>query len=302
MKNGFLYDWATARSSMRPTSSSSEGGLPRPKFFLVRVLIYFAVWIGVARFFTGQSLAQDDDQDKARTLKMQRAAGICIILFGLATTFAAFDFLMSLNAEWFSTMYGVYFFAGAFWSSLATLALPTMWLEKRGELKGVVTSEHYHDIGKLMFAFTFFWSYVAFSQFMLYWYADIPEETHWFNYRMWGDWNGFSMLLLVRALRHPDPRALSRHVKRNRSVLAAGRCTPGVPLRGPVLERDARARERLPAGTRPTPAFRSALMDLTAMIGVGGLFAFGFLKTLDGKPALAIGDPRLPESMAFQNI
>jgi hypothetical protein len=211
--------------------------------------------------------------------------------------------MMSLNAEWFSTMYGVYMFAGAFWSSLATLALLTMWLEKRGQLKGVVTSEHYHDIGKLMFAFTVFWSYVAFSQFMLYWYADIPEETYWFNYRVWGDWNGFALLLLVGHFAIPLLGLMSRHVKRNRSVLAAWAvyCLVFhfVDLYWNVMPEMVNG---VPGGDPATTGPQFSLMDLTAMIGVGGLFAFAVLKRIDGKPALAIGDPRLPESMAFQNI
>ena len=136
----WIYDWADRKFVEAHELIQHKAGYLNAKFFLIRVIAYFAVWIGVARFFSGQSLAQDVDQDKSRTLKMQGRSGICMIAFGLTLTFAMFDFMMSLNAEWFSTMYGVYMFAGAFWSSLATLALLTMWLEKRGQLKGVVTS------------------------------------------------------------------------------------------------------------------------------------------------------------------
>jgi len=310
MGESWIYDWADeifvwgdGASAPGHELIQHKAGYLNPQFFLIRVLVYFAVWIGVSRFFSGQSLAQDDDQDPARTLKMQGRSGICMIAFGLTLTFAMFDFMMSLNAEWFSTMYGVYMFAGAFWSSLATLALLTMWLEKRGQLKGVVTVEHYHDIGKLMFAFTVFWSYVAFSQFMLYWYADIPEETHWFHYRMWGDWNGFATLLLVGHFAIPLLGLMSRHVKRNRSVLAAWAvyCLVFhfVDLYWNVMPELVNG---VPGGDPATTGPQFSLMDLTAMVGVGGLFAFAVLKRIDGKPALAIGDPRLPESMAFQNI
>lgn len=272
-------------------------------FFAARICLYFAIWVGLSRFFSGQSLAQDDDQDPNRTLTMQRRSGVSIILAALATTFAAFDLSMSLNAEWFSTMYGVYFFAGCMFSFLSVLALSTMWLEKRGNLKNVVSIEHYHDIGKLLFAFTFFWSYVAFSQFMLYWYADIPEETHWFHYRMWGEWNGFSVLLVAGHFLIPMLGLMSRHVKRRRNVFAAW-CVyclvfHFVDLYWNVMpEMVNGVGQGDPATTGP--AF--GLIDITAMVGVGGLFLFGFLRKLDGKPALAIGDPRLPESLAFQNV
>lgn len=316
----FIYDWANSHSSYVEGSEliQHKAGYLNGPFFLGRIVLYFLIWIGVARFFAGQSRAQDEDQDPARTLKMQRRSGVAIILFGLATTFAAFDMMMSLNAEWFSTMYGVYFFAGAFWSSLATLALATMWLEKRGQLQGVVTKEHYHDIGKLMFAFTFFWSYVAFSQYMLYWYADISEETMWFKYRTeaptadmgiaGNGWMNFGILLLVGHFLIPMLGLLSRHVKRRRNVLAAW-CVYVLVFHFvdlywnimPEAINGAHATGDLGlASPYQGPDF--GLIDITAMAGVAGIFVFGFLKSLDGKSALAIGDPRLEESMAFQNV
>jgi len=302
-KGDFLYDWANDDFMEAHGPIRHKAGYLNGPFFFVRLIAYFAIWIGVARFFAKNSIAQDDDQDPKRTLKMQRRSGIAIIGFGLATTFASFDLMMSLNAEWFSTMYGVYFFAGAFWSSLATLALATMWLEKRGQLKGLVTSEHYHDIGKLMFAFTFFWSYVAFSQFMLYWYADIDEETVWFKYRIWGEWQGVSVLLLVGHFMIPMLGLLSRHVKRRRNVLAAW-CVyvlvfHFVDLYWNVMPELVHG---LPGGEPSDVGPSFGLIDVTAMVGVAGLFLFAFLKSLDGKSAVAIGDPRLSESLAFQNI
>lgn len=309
MGKSIIYDWAShdfvwgggdfAGSELIQSKAGYFGSV----FFAARICLYFAIWVGLSRFFSGQSLAQDDDQDPNRTLTMQRRSGVSIILAALATTFAAFDLSMSLNAEWFSTMYGVYFFAGCMFSFLSVLALSTMWLEKRGNLKNVVSIEHYHDIGKLLFAFTFFWSYVAFSQFMLYWYADIPEETHWFHYRMWGEWNGFSVLLVAGHFLIPMLGLMSRHVKRRRNVFAAW-CVyclvfHFVDLYWNVMpEMVNGVGQGDPATTGP--AF--GLIDITAMVGVGGLFLFGFLRKLDGKPALAIGDPRLPESLAFQNV
>ncbi|MEM6674458.1 MAG: quinol:cytochrome C oxidoreductase [Planctomycetota bacterium] len=299
----WIYDWADASFVAERGLIAHKSGYLNGAFMLVRVLVYLGVWIGISRWYSSNSLAQDDDQDPGRTLKMQRRSGIAIILFGLTLTFAIFDLMMSLNAEWFSTMYGVYFFAGCFWSFLSLLALSSMWLEKRGELKNVVTVEHYHDIGKLMFAFTFFWSYVAFSQFMLYWYADIPEETHWFHYRMWGEWTPLSLVLVIGHFAIPMAGLLSRHVKRRRAVLGgwAVYCLVFhfIDLYWNVMPELVNG---IPGGDPATTGPAFGLIDLTAMLGVGGLFAFAFLKRLDGKPALAIGDPRLSESLAFENI
>ena len=311
-EGSYIYDWADhGFVEAHPLVQVKAGYFAAP-FFMARLVLYFAIWIGVGRFFSKNSLAQDEDQDPARTIKMQRRAGVCVILFALATTFAAFDLLMSLNPEWFSTMYGVYFFAGCNTSFLSLLALSSMWLEKRGQLKGAVTKEHYHDIGKLMFAFTVFWSYVAFSQFMLYWYADIPEETHWFHYRMWevvdgeyvwGGWTGWSMLLLVGHFAIPTLGLLSRHAKRRRGVLAAWAVYllvfHFVDLYWNIMPELVNG---LPGGDPSAVGAAFGLIDITAWLAVGGIFAFGFLKTLDGKPVLAIGDPRLPESLAFENV
>ncbi len=309
MGSSYIYDWASHDfvygGGDFPGSEliQAKGGYFGSLFFGARICFYFLVWVGLSRFFAGQSLAQDDDQDPSRTLKMQHRSGVSMVLFALVTTFAAFDMSMSLNAEWFSTMYGVYFFAGCFWSFLATLALATMWLEKRGNLKGVVSIEHYHDIGKLLFAFTFFWSYVSFSQFMLYWYADIPEETHWFHYRMWGEWTNFTLLLAAGHFLIPMLGLMSRHVKRRRGVFAAW-CIyclvfQFIDLYWNVMPEMVNG---VGMGDPATTGPAFGMIDITAMVSVAGLFLFGFLNKLNGKPALAIGDPRLPESLAFQNV
>ncbi len=303
MGSSFLYDWASHDFAHDHPLVEHKHAYLNPTFFAIRIAAYFLIWIGLARFYSKHSVAQDQDQDPRRTLKMQKISGFAMVVFALTATFAAFDLSMTLNPEWFSTMYGVYFFAGAFWSFNAVLALLTLWFEKRGQLKGVVTVEHYHDIGKFLFAFTFFWSYVAFSQFMLYWYADIPEETGWLHYRMWGTWTGLSLALAAGHFLIPMLGLLSRHVKRHRAVLGfwAVYCLVfhyvdmywnvmpelhnGVPQQDPAL---------VPATWSP--------MDLTALVGVAGIVLFAILKRFDGQSVLAIGDPRLPESMKFENF
>lgn len=310
----YIYDWANKDFVDSHELIKGKAGYFAPTFFIARLIGYFAVWIFVGKYFSSNSLAQDDDQDPMRTLRMQRRAGVCLILFALSVTFASFDFVMSLNAEWFSTMYGVYFFAGCGTAGYSVLALSTMWLEKRGQLKGSVTAEHYHDIGKFMFAFTVFWSYVAFSQFMLYWYADIPEETHWFHYRMWdvaadgktytwGGWTAWSLALLVGHFAIPTLGLISRHAKRRRGILAFWAVYllvfHFIDLYWNIMPELVNG---VPGGDPAKVGAAFGPIDITAWVGVLGVFLFGFLKTLDGKPVLAIGDPRLPESLAFENV
>ena len=141
-------------------------------FFYIRAGIYFAIWIALAFWFRRTSLKQDQTGDPQLTLKMARVAAPGMLLFSFTITFAAFDWIMSLDPHWYSTIFGVCYFAGSFMAILAYLTLLCLWLNRRGYLKGSVTVEHYHDLGKLMFAFMVFWTYVNFSQYFLIWYAN----------------------------------------------------------------------------------------------------------------------------------
>jgi len=197
---------------------AKHGYLNAP-FFLVRLLIYFAVWIFLARFFFRKSVAQDESGDIGLTNSMRKLSAPGMILFAFTTSFASYDLIMSLEPAWFSTIFGVYYFAGCAISIMALLALFHYGLRRNGRLKHSVTVEHYHDLGKLMFAFVFFWGYIAFSQFMLIWYANIPEETFFYEFRWHTDWRMVTLLLLAVHLVLPFPLLMSRHSKRILPVL-----------------------------------------------------------------------------------
>ena len=125
---------------------------------------------------------------------------------------------MSLNPHWFSTIFGVYYFAGSVLSSLIIITLLAQWLQRAGRVRNAITLEHYHDLGKLTFAFVFFWGYIGFSQYMLIWYANLPEETQFFVPRTLGAWKSVSLILLVCHLLIPFAGLLSRHAKRRLGV------------------------------------------------------------------------------------
>jgi hypothetical protein len=127
---------------------------------------------------------------------MERLSAPGMVLFALSLNFAAFDLLMSLDAQWFSTIFGVYYFAASVVAFLAVMPKILYALQARGILKNAVTVEHYHDVGKLLFAFIVFWAYIAFSQYMLIWYGNLPEETGWFLKRQTGGWATVSLILL----------------------------------------------------------------------------------------------------------
>ncbi len=229
---------------MRTTTTSSRRRRPiylnRP-FFLGRIVIYFAAWIALAGYYYRRSVRQDADGNPALTKQMTAASYGGLVLYALTLTFASFDLVMSLDPHFFSTIFGGYIFAGGVVGFFAVTILAYQFLRMGGMLKESVTVEHYHDLGKFLFAFTFFWGYVAFSQFMLIWYANIPETTYWFGVRgatsipenlgfgAWGDnpeapaqvgwWTVVAMTLLFGHLLIPFAGLLSRHVKRNLTLL-----------------------------------------------------------------------------------
>ena len=191
-------------------------------FFFVRVAVYFAIWIGLGTWFRRLSRQQDETGDPELSLKMSRVAAPGLLLFALSISFASFDWIMSLDPHWFSTIFGICYFAGGFMAFLAFAILMAQWLGKHGYLKEVINTEHYHDLGKLLFAFMVFWTYVNFSQYMLIWYANLPEETSFYYYRKEGGWSAVGTILIFGHFLIPFAFLMSRHIKRNPVTLAIG--------------------------------------------------------------------------------
>jgi hypothetical protein len=262
------------------------------QFFCVRWVIYFGFWIWLARRFFRLSVQQDTDGGSDISSALQRISAPSMIAFAITLTFCAIDVLMSLDATWFSTMFGVYYFGGCVLAGYSSLGLALIWLQGKGRLTTSVTEDHYHDIGKMMFAFTVFWAYIGFSQFMLIWYSDIPEETHWYLWRFQGDWKVVSALLLGAHFVVPFFGLMSRHVKRNKRTLAFWAVwilvIHYVDLFWLVY----------PNGAPDVPF---GLVDILCLIGVVGLFIGISARRARGVNLIPTGDPRLADSLAFEN-
>lgn len=268
-----------------------------PGFFIFRIFAYFAIWGSLAWYFLGNSLKQDKSGDVVLTKRMWTTAGPALVLFALTLTFAAFDLLMSLSPIWFSTIFGVYIFAGCVSSFMSIICISAIWLQSQGFLKRAITMEHYHDLGKLMFAFTFFWGYIAFSQYMLTWYANMPEETFWYMHRQEGGWENWSWLLLAGKFVIPFAFLLNRYLKRNKITLAiAALWIPifhWVDLYYVIMPNYSQG-----AFTAPQMVLTAAL----ATIGIGGIFFASAAAIARGKAIIPLKDPRLGESLRFDNI
>ena len=203
-------------------------------FWVVRWLAYVGIWSLIGWFFWKRSVRQDADADVQHTHRREWWAPLSIAAFALTVTLASYDLILSLDPVWYSTMYGVYFFAGCFTAGLSTIII-TLMLGQRAGYFPSITTDHFHDLGKLLFAFVFFWGYVGFSQFMLIWYASLPETTYWWEIRgvtsvsgtvldaapptFGGPWTVVAWTLLFAHLLLPFAILLSKHVKRNRTAL-----------------------------------------------------------------------------------
>ena len=289
-----LFHWTHADAVAHDPLLQHKAAYLNEGFFLGRAVFYFIVWTGLAIFFWRQSASQDSGGEVATTKRLQTLSAPAMVLFGVTLTFAAFDWLMSLEPHWFSTIFGVYVFAGCVVSIFSLLILLVLQLKASGAMTQVVTWEHFHDMGKMLFGFVVFWAYIGFSQFMLIWYANIPEETFWFELR-WADpgWRWASIFLAAGHFVVPFFFLISQPVKRNRVTLTIGALW--------MLAMHYVDIYWLVMPTLHHEAFKLSLLDLTCWLGVGGLF-FAVLGYLMQRNALVpVRDPRLPESLAFEN-
>lgn len=289
-----LYHWTHEEAVLADPILSGKSAYLNEKFFFIRTAIYFIAWLGLARFFMRKSAEQDKSGSQANTRAMQNMSYPGIALFALSTTFAAFDWIMSLNPHWYSTIFGVYFFAGCVVSIYATLILMISFVRGPRFLSDVISTEHFHDMGKMLFAFVVFWTYIAFSQFFLIWYSNIPEEQIFYFHRIQGSWKTVSICLACGHFVIPFFFLLSRHIKRNPKTLFLGAAymlfIHYVDIFWLVM----------PNFQKEGASF--GLVDICCIVGIGGLFVALFAKLMKRNAVVPFRDPRLGESLLFENL
>jgi hypothetical protein len=290
---GLIYDWADHAKVEADHLLHHKAPYLNPTFFAIRMVFYFGFWTLLSRFFLNGSVRLDETGGSEIIPSMRRVAGPAMIVWALTITFCAVDLLMSVDAHWFSTIFGVYFFASCVLCVHATLTLTMLWLQSKGRLAKSVTAEHYHDVGKMLFAFTIFWAYVGFSQFMLIWYANIPEETAWFKQRFAHGWGDVSWALVFGHFVFPFFGMLSRHIKRNKKLLAFFAvwmlCMVYMDMYWLVMP-----------NIHETPSFSA--MDVFNAFGILSTLVAGAVWRAKNLNLLPTKDPRLGRSLAFENI
>lgn len=191
-----VYHWTHLEVVATDKILSHKSPYLNEAFFTVRIIGYFAIWILFYFIITKNSEKQDTTKEQSLTKKNIRNSAIFIPFFAITITFASIDWMMSLEPHWFSTIFGVYYFAGTFLAALAFITFLVVYLNEKGVFGNGIVSDHYYSLGALLYGFINFWAYIAFSQFMLIWYANLPEETFWFLNRWEGSWLVFSIVFI----------------------------------------------------------------------------------------------------------
>lgn len=286
----YLYPWANPELVASNPIVAAKTGYLNTGFLIVRLLLFCGgVWI-FKSLIVGGSLKQDETGDEKITHKNVGYSIAYILFFALLFTLFSMDLLMSLLPTWYSTIFGVYCFAGMFQSTLAFMAIMLVYLKRSGLVRGYVTEEHQHDVAKFLKGFTVFWAYIAFSQFMLIWYANIPEETEYYLMRSQNGWLGVSIALLIFRFIVPFIALLPKGLKRNDNHL--------VMVSVLVL-----VMQYVDVYWMVYPNFYEGhvtfgLWEIGMMAFFAGLFLMGLLNFLSKNSLIPVKDPRVHEAIS----
>lgn len=290
-----LYPWAgpTVSPEMAAALRTKSAYLNVP-FFVIRAVVYWAIWLGLSIGLRRASLAQDSGDSPHIERRLRVLSAIGIVAFGLSVTFAAFDWLMSLSPTWYSTVFGVDYFAGAMVGGVALLAVLVARGRRRGELPAQVGVEHVHALAKLLLTFVLFWVYIGFSQFIVIWSGEIPAETSWYVPRTRGGWAALGTVIIFGHFVLPFCALLVRRIKRSVASMA---------LLGWWLL----AMHYLDCYWMVMPdASRLAMrgvfgyvMDVGAILLIGGVASLVWSARRLGEPVVPRGDPDLDASLQY---
>ena len=268
-----------------------KGGYLSSRLFSIRTLAIFAIWLLFAWLFRRNSLRQDETGDPALSHANLKLSAPFLLIFALSFTAMSFDLLMSLEPTWYSTIFGVYCWAGLWQSGLAAITVVVILLRRQGALNGIVSRVHYHDLGKYLFAFAVFWTYIAFSQFMLIWYANLPEEIEWMIHRIYTGWGAVAIAVVTLKFVIPFFVLLHQRMKESETVLLT--VASGILL-GQWLD--------IYWVVYPAFSPENAVLSWNELgIGMGfiGLFCWLVQSFLAKHPVAPHGDPKFVESVRF---
>jgi hypothetical protein len=285
--HSIYHEWMDPEEVAKHPAVQFKSGYLNLPFFTVRAVIYFGVWIALAFFLNKWSLAQDRTADNRYTKNMRVLSGGGMVALIFSVTFASIDWYMSIEPDWFSTIYGFIFVAAWSLSALAFVIAVMARLVREEPMRRIVAPLHFHDLGKLLLALVMLWAYFAFSQFLIIWSGNLPEEITWYLRRIYGGWGALIVTIGILHFAAPFLFLLSRGIKRNpnKLVLVA------------VLVLVMRSADLL---WMLAPAFQHRmwiLMDIAALIGFGGLWLAFFTWQLGKRSLIPINDPQFESTL-----
>ncbi len=293
LNTGNLFLWSHADYVHGDKMLEAKSAYLNTPFFIIRVLVIILLWCFFYWMITKNSRKQDGIQDQLLTKKNITLSVIFIPLFAITITLIAVDWIMSLESKWFSTIFGVYLFAGVTWSSLAALTLSAIKLKEKGFLHSAISKDHFYSLGTLMFAFTVFWGYIAFSQYMLIWYGNLPEETFWFMQRWEGGWKYVSILLIVTHFIVPFFGLISYEAKTNIKRLKFMSiwilCVHFLDIYWLII----------PSMSRNNHAYSFSWIDFVYPVLFVGVLILVFNKMAEKINLVPVGDPKLQRGLDF---
>lgn len=278
-----IYSWTDPQELAKHPVLIEKAKYLNLSFFTARAAIYFAIWLAFMFFLNRWSLLQDRTADRLWTKRMRVLSGPGMVMFVFTVTFASIDWFMSLDPLWSSTIYGFIFVASWALSALAFTIAVMAALSKHEPMNNVVAQLHFHDLGKLLLALVMLWTYFAFSQFLIIWSGNLPEEIGWYLPRIHGAWGGIALAVVILHFAFPFLFLLSRSFKRNAGKLVivaililVMRLVDLFWMLGPTFTGE---------------HFHLSWMDLVAPIGMGGLWLAFFARELSRRALIPINDP-----------
>lgn len=289
-----LYLWSRPEVVAADEILESKSAYLNPTAYFIRFVLFFAIWGGFAFVLNRMSLRQDTSTDPLLTRRMQLIAAFGLAAYCLAVTFASVDWLMSLDPHWYSTIYGVYLMGSQGLAALAFIIAFALFLSRHEPMSGVIQPRHFHDWGKLFLAFVMLWAYFSFSQFLITWAGNLPEEIPWFLTRMRGPWGYVALAIVIFHFALPFVLLLSRDLKRN------GRLLVFVALLMLVMRWVDLLWQVEPGFIHGHGQFQNVAhywLYLAAPAAIGGIWVFLFVRELKKRPLLPINDPYLAEAI-----
>jgi hypothetical protein len=280
----WLYPWTHHEEMARSEALTEKAKYLNLPFFTIRAAIYFAIWLLLAYFLNRWSKLQDQTAQQEYTKRMRLLSGPGMVLFVFTVTFASIDWFMSLDPEWSSTIFGFLFVAAWSLSALAFVIAVMANLSKHEPMKNVVAQLHFHDLGKLLLALVMLWAYFAFSQFLIIWSGNLPEEIRWYLPRTRGGWGAMVLAVVILHFALPFLFLLSRSLKRHADKLVI------VAILILVMRFFDYLWMIAPSFTGEH--FHISWMDLVAPIAIGGLWLAVFAWQLGKRALIPINDPQ----------